>query len=118
MAENNEILMKSILEGPYDDKTTASLTAEQKTIDKANFNKLKSAYKSCMDEDGMKKAGVAPLKKLLEEFEKQFPGEGSKKVNNKDELTSILIWLAERKFSELVSVTLQVRRPILNDEFP
>jgi endothelin-converting enzyme len=108
MAENNENLMKSILEGPYDEKTTASLTAEQKVLDKANFNKLKSAYKSCMNEDAIKKAGVTPLKKLLDEFEKQFPAEGSKQAGNKEELTKVLIWLAEHKFSDLVSVTMQV----------
>lgn len=108
MADNNDLLLKSILENPYDEKTTSFLTAEQKVLDKANFNKLKSAYASCMNEDAMKTVGVAPLKKILDDFEKQFPADTSKTSVSKDELTRILIWLAEHKFTEIVSVTLQV----------
>jgi predicted metalloendopeptidase len=86
--------MKSILEGPYDEKASAALTAEQKTLNKANFKKLKDAYTSCMNESAIKAAGVAPMQKLLSEFEQQFPAGGSKKADNKDELTNVLIWLA------------------------
>jgi predicted metalloendopeptidase len=108
MADNNEKIMKSILEGPYDEKAAAALTAEQKTVDKANFKKLKDAYTSCINEDVIKASGVAPMQKLLEEFEKQFPVGGSKKADDKDELTNVLIWLAQRKFSDLLTVTMQV----------
>jgi endothelin-converting enzyme len=108
MADNNDNLMKRILESAYDEKAPSNFTAEQKALDKANFNKMKTAYNSCMNEDAIKAAGVAPLRKLLDEFEKQFPAGGSKKADNKDELTNTLIWLAQRKFSDLVSVTMQV----------
>jgi endothelin-converting enzyme len=109
MEDNNKNIMRRILESPYNDKNT-SFTPEQRTLDKANFNKMKSAYNSCMNEGMIKAAGVAPLRKILDEFEKQFPATsptGAKK-STKEELTTVLIWLAQHKFSDLVSVTMQV----------
>jgi endothelin-converting enzyme len=107
MVDNNEKIMKSILEGPYDEKAAASLKPEQKTLDKANHKKLQDAFKSCMNETAIKATGMAPIKKLLDEFEKLYPVDGVK--GDKNELTTVLVWLAQRKFSDLVSVTVQVR---------
>jgi predicted metalloendopeptidase len=107
MVENNEKIMKDILEGPYDEKSVASLKPEQKTLDKANHKRLQDAFKACMNETAIKATGIAPMKKLLDEFEKLYPVAGTK--GDKDELTTVLVWLAQRKFSDIISVTVQVR---------
>jgi endothelin-converting enzyme len=113
MEDNNKDIMRRIIESNYDDKTVPSLAGEQRSLDKANYNKMKAAYDSCMNEGLIKAAGVAPLRKILDEFEKQFPvaSPAGGKKSTKDELTSALIWLAQHKFSDLISVTMQVSVP-------
>jgi hypothetical protein len=64
-----------------------------------------------MNEDAAKASGMAYLQKILADFEKQYPvaaPSGGLKVGSKEELTNVLIWLAQHMFSELVSVTILV----------
>jgi len=109
MEDNNQILMRRILESPYDE--TTSLAGDLKALDKDNFNKMKLAYSSCMNEEAVKASGIAPLQKILADFEQQYPvaaPAGSPKIGNKEEVTNVLIWLAQHMFSELISVTILV----------
>jgi Peptidase family M13 len=109
MEDSNQNLMRRILESPYDE--TTSLVGDLKMIDKSNFNKMQLAYSSCMNEDAAKASGMASLQNILAAFEKQYPvaaPPGSSKVGSKEELTNVLIWLAQHMFSELVSVTILV----------
>lgn len=43
------------------------------SVDQKNFEKLKDAYDACMDEDTIKRDGVAPLMKILDEIAGLFP---------------------------------------------
>lgn len=110
MEDNNQIIMRRILESPYDE--TTSLAGEMKVMDKANFNKMQLAYNSCMNEDGAKAAGMASLQKILAEFEQQYPvagpKAGAKTSSSKEELTNVLLWLTQHMFSEMISVQILV----------
>jgi hypothetical protein len=123
MEDNNQNILRKILESPYDEKSP--FTGDQKVLDKANFEKMKSAYSMCMNEEASKAEGLAPLQKIVKEFETIFPvadPTGAKKVSSKDELTNALIWLAQHTFTELVSVSVLVSSPAqmfsdLTDEY-
>jgi endothelin-converting enzyme len=43
------------------------------SVDQKNFKKLKNAYDACMDEDTIKREGVAPLMEILDEITGIFP---------------------------------------------
>ena len=109
MEDNNQNLMRRILESPYNE--TTSLAGDLKVMDKANFYKMNLAYSSCTNEDAIKATGMVPLQKILADFEQQYPvagPAGGPKAGSKEELTNVLIWLAQHMFSELISVTILV----------
>jgi endothelin-converting enzyme len=99
MSDFNRNLLHAILEGQYADNVTMS--AVNKTLDKANFEKMKVIYNTCMKEDAIKAYGVTPLRDLLTEFESVFPANGTSA--SKDELTKAIIWLNRNAVSGLVS---------------
>jgi hypothetical protein len=96
-------IIQEILEGSYSDNFTLSGT--NKTIRKENFEKMKTAYSTCMDEESIKKAGTAPLRGLLDEFDTHYPITASNLSINtsKDELSNVLVWLSKNSVSVLVS---------------
>jgi len=60
-------IIKKILEGKYQvDKT---LSQDDQELDKEIFNKIKTIYDTCMDEDTINKKGKEPLINLLNQFD-------------------------------------------------
>lgn len=43
-----------------------NLMASKKTVDEENFDKMKSAYDACLDEDKIKSVGIEPLLEVLD----------------------------------------------------
>jgi len=69
--EENEEVLHAILEGPY----PGDLSRNPPSTDKENFETMKLAYTTCMDEDGLRKLGVTPMTKLLDELDGAFGSE-------------------------------------------
>lgn len=75
-------------------------------MDKDNFNKLKAAYDACLDEDIIKKLGVAPLIEILNETSRRFSLWQSADLDTASEsqdLSHTLLYLAKLGVSALVS---------------
>jgi endothelin-converting enzyme len=98
MSDVNRNMLHSILEGDYSENTTTI----DKSTDKENFAKMKLAYNACKDEVAIKKYGVTPLRKILDDFETMYPLAGLPTTGN-DELTKTVIWLAKNSVSGFVS---------------
>jgi endothelin-converting enzyme len=62
--------------------------------DSSIFDKLKAGYKSCLDEETVKKRGTQPLVKLLEEFEKVY-SISSKSETPEAGLTDAVLYLTK-----------------------
>jgi len=60
-------ILYQIVEGEY--TVDESLSPEDQELDKEIFNKLKTIYDTCMDEDAMKKQGKEPIINLLNKFD-------------------------------------------------
>lgn len=105
MNENSELLLRHILDSPYPkdsqvcttrvdvDKSTndgsqhsyfspMNLMATNKSADEENFDKMKSAYDACLDEDKIKSLGTGPLLQVLDGIKTTYPVDGS--ANLKD----------------------------------
>jgi hypothetical protein len=101
MSDTIKSVLLDILSNPY--KETPKIQGVNATFHKANFGKMKDAYDTCMNEDGVKAYGVAPIVELLAEFDKVYPEKGpNPTVANRDELTNALIWLAKNNVAGLV----------------
>jgi len=61
-----EIIHK-ILEGEY--QVDENLSPEDQELDKEIYNKIKTIYDSCMDEDTINKQGKEPIINLLNQFD-------------------------------------------------
>lgn len=120
MDETNENIMRNILDGDFVKETP--WPHSDRAIARENFDKMKTSYASCMDEQAIKKAGVAPLRVLLDEFESLYPvklgasGTGSRPSNQ--ELTDLLIWLAQRTTPTLINSAVAVSRPVSFVDLP
>ncbi|KAF2420974.1 endothelin-converting enzyme [Tothia fuscella] len=101
MSDENRNVIRSIVEGPYPDANT-SFTGDNKVIDKENFQKMKTVFQTCMDTAAIDSYGVAPVQRILDEFEQHYPLTAPK-TPNPDELTRAVIWLAKNSVSALVS---------------
>jgi endothelin-converting enzyme len=66
MSENSQLLLRHILEGPV-----PANVAKDDSDDRDNFKKLRAAYDSCLDEEAIKKAGLDPLRKFLDEIKQK-----------------------------------------------
>jgi endothelin-converting enzyme len=49
------------------------LKTTEKSADEQNFDKMKSVYDACLDEDKIKSLGVEPLLKVLSEIKQAYP---------------------------------------------
>jgi hypothetical protein len=65
MGDMNDRILHSILEGDFENKTAFPHT--NRAVARENFDKLKTAYSACVDEEAIAKAGIAPLRILLED---------------------------------------------------
>jgi endothelin-converting enzyme len=109
MSDTISDLLHAIMEGPYAENTT--FAGQSRELDKQNFKKMQTAYRTCMNEDTIKSYGVAPLRNILEELEKVYPVKVPAAQGVDDELTNTLIWLAKRGISALVSTSTGVSCP-------
>ena len=98
MVDQNHNLLHALLEGDYAENTT--FTGTEKTADQQNFLTLKKLYKTCMNEDAIKTYGVAPLKKITDEFNTIFPGNRSGPISV-EELSKTMSWLAKNAVAGL-----------------
>ena len=73
MAEQSELLLRHILDSSYSNEDMESTS--DSSLDKANFIKVQTAYRACMNEDVIKSAGVRPLLKVLRKVEELFHAE-------------------------------------------
>ncbi|KAM0275049.1 hypothetical protein ACHAQH_007610 [Verticillium albo-atrum] len=76
MAENSQLLLRHILEAPY------PKSAESDSADEGNFNKMKSAYDACLNEDAIKSSGIKPLKQTLDKLADVFPSDTTKSLED------------------------------------
>ncbi|RMZ85142.1 hypothetical protein DV738_g36, partial [Chaetothyriales sp. CBS 135597] len=79
MSETSQTLLRHILEAPYpkdsahSDFSPAKLRRDlDKSVDEANFDKLKDAYDACLDEDTTQALGIEPLLSELRVVEKLY----------------------------------------------
>ncbi|KAL4782410.1 hypothetical protein BJX76DRAFT_332717 [Aspergillus varians] len=68
------------------------------------FEKLKSGYQACLDEDTIKKRGLEPLEKLLEDFEKIYSLDSASE-GSETELTDAVLYLLKSGVRTLVSLS-------------
>ncbi|KAK8434753.1 endothelin-converting enzyme [Phyllosticta citricarpa] len=85
--DKNRDLLRKVLESPYNEATIMS--DQDRLIDRENFNKMKTAYDACLNEDLLKEIGVKPVKELLDALPKPDSG----KYETTGGLTDILITL-------------------------
>jgi endothelin-converting enzyme len=111
MADVNKDILHEILEGEY--VGNSSLSAANRIIDKQNFQKMKTVYNSCMNQDTIKKVGVKPLRDLLDELEIVYPKSPAPNAqgSSNDELTKALNWLAKNSINAIVSSQVTVSSP-------
>lgn len=109
MSDTNRAILREILEGSYVDNATMS--SESKAIDEENFNKMKTTFNACMNEDQIKATGVTPVVAILSELEKHYPLQAPKGVSPVDELTDAMIWLSKNKVDSFVSNGVTVSPP-------
>ena len=72
--------------------------------DKINFEKMKTMYDVCMDEEAIHAYGVEPTRARLAEFEEQFHSKTANLTRSmtRDELTDMELWLANNGVRGLV----------------
>lgn len=78
------------------------LRATEKSADEENFDKMKTAYEACLDEDHIKSVGVKPLIAVLHEIKKVYPATASAAPESHD-LTNTIFLLAKYGITSLVS---------------
>ncbi|KAE9977703.1 hypothetical protein EG327_007643 [Venturia inaequalis] len=77
MSEDNQLILKRILESPAPSKTSLFWTASNP--DQVIHDKLSNAYQACVNETELKSIGSKPLLDLLLEIEKTYPTKKPKK---------------------------------------
>lgn len=106
MSENSELLLRHILESPYPKSSQVriieaafthtsadnskqhsyfspmNLGVFKKSADEENFDKMKSAYDACLDENSIKNADIGPLLHVLDQIKETYPGNNTKDVKD------------------------------------
>ena len=105
MAENSQLLLRHILEAPYPKSSKHSffspmqLAAASHSVDEDNFDKMTSAYQACLDEETIKKVGVAPLARIVDEIKSAYPAS----ARSENALSETILLLAKYGVSGLVA---------------
>jgi endothelin-converting enzyme len=73
MVERSQMLLRHILESVSSVKTLDS------SADQDNFNKLKSSYEACMNENVIKQYGAKPLRSVIKKIQEVFPATTARK---------------------------------------
>jgi endothelin-converting enzyme len=79
------------------------LQVTKKSADEENFDKMKAAYDACLNEDQIKKAGVAPLMHILDEIKKAYRANARGDLKT-HALSDVILMLAKYSVSTLVNV--------------
>lgn len=90
MSEDNQLILKRILESPAPSKTSMFWTASNP--DRVIHDKLSDAYQACINETELKSIGSKPLLDLLFEIEAAYPTKKPKKTDNS--LTDVSYFLS------------------------
>jgi endothelin-converting enzyme len=81
MAERSQQILRHVLEGSYEDLRFSGLskaaiaaltTSEEDNVDRANFEKLQTAYKTCLDEKEIEARGIKPIVPVFAKLEESF----------------------------------------------
>ena len=124
MHENSQILLRHILEAPF--PRMLSIAKSVVSADEENFDKMKAAYRSCMDESTIKAQQSLSLIELLKRVRDLFPAEkpyltdvahlydsAQQQVtalpNGKELLSGVLTYLMNLGIDALVSFSVDVR---------
>ncbi|KAF1812755.1 peptidase family M13 [Eremomyces bilateralis CBS 781.70] len=99
MDDKLQEVLHTILESPYTSNSIPPGT--DPAVDKANFDKMQSAYHACSDEETIRSFGIKPLTDILDSFEEVFPLDGPETVG-KDELTKAILNLSGKGVGALV----------------
>ncbi|KAF2840791.1 endothelin-converting enzyme [Patellaria atrata CBS 101060] len=108
MFEASQTLLRHILEAEYPTTSAhsyfspAMLESSSSSLDEENFKKLKAAYNACLDEDTIKKVGVAPLKDILRELT-QISSSGEFNDDHHEFITKSVQYLAKLDVTALVA---------------
>jgi endothelin-converting enzyme len=95
--------LHAVLESPYSNNGT--LFGEALAFDEANFKKISHVYDVCMNESAIRTYGIAPLQKLLDEFEELYPRSALKNLTVSTDLTKALVWLSQRSINALINAS-------------
>lgn len=103
MAERSQQILRHVLEGTYEDLHPADVSKKaigklnaRDLVDMENFDKIKAAYKSCMDVKTIEERGIQPLAEIFATLEAAYD-------QNPNHLTDAISYLGELGISALVS---------------
>ncbi|KAL5114546.1 hypothetical protein ACEQ8H_007579 [Pleosporales sp. CAS-2024a] len=108
MAEQSQLLLRHILQAEYPKDSQHSyfspmrLMTVEKSADKENFDKMKTAYQACLNEDQIKSVGAKPLMDVLEEIKKVYPVTASG-ASDEHALKDTILVLAKHGITSFVS---------------
>lgn len=108
LADENNAILRSILESSY--PKNSSYSGANETANRKNFAKMKTAFNACMDEDSIKKAGIEPLKDLLD----NMPG-AEALFGHSGSMTDTLVWLSRHGVEALVGTGTTVSTPTFSE---
>lgn len=81
MAERSQQILRHVLEGSYEDLRFSGLskaaiaalaTSDEDKFEHANFEKLQTAYKTCLDEKEIEARGIKPIIPVFAKLEETF----------------------------------------------
>ncbi|KAL8851976.1 MAG: hypothetical protein Q9221_003187 [Calogaya cf. arnoldii] len=72
MYEKSQDTLRRLLEAPYSD-TQLSKASSSASADRLIFDKIKSDYDACMDEETIKQRGSKPLLEILRKIQEYYP---------------------------------------------
>ncbi|KAI5207661.1 endothelin-converting enzyme [Aureobasidium subglaciale] len=102
MNENNQLILKHILESPAPKDTSIFWTAANP--DQEIFGKLQDGYNACMNETLLASIGSKPLLDLLLELDKIYPAKEPKTTKKDESLTKAVEYLMEIGVASPISV--------------
>jgi endothelin-converting enzyme len=115
LAGSHRDRLHAILESPYSRNST--LLGAALAFDEANFKKIKQVYDTCMNEGAIQAYGVAPLQKLLDEFEDVYPRTALKNLTVSSNLTNALVWLSQRSINALINASPGVKTNVISANY-
>ncbi|KAI6248111.1 Endothelin-converting enzyme [Erysiphe necator] len=126
MADKTELVIKHILQASYPEISKhfglptlkSSLLRKvngseiPRSIDEENFNKMKSAYDTCMDETLVKRKGIEPLNTAIGQIVNLFPVSETSiyekellTTEDEDQLSELIVYFEKLGIAGLVSLT-------------